>query len=42
MERETIDWKWEMGLLKDSIDFLRSDIHKLIETIDELIKKTES
>ena len=34
--KETIDWKWEIGILKDSIDFLRAEIHSLVETMEGL------
>jgi len=39
MERkETIDWKWEISGLKDSLDFLRKEIHDLKEAIKDANK----
>ena len=34
--KETIDWKWEISGLKDSLDFLRAEMHSLVETMEGL------
>jgi len=36
LQKETIDWKWEISCLKDSLDFLKTEIHNLSKTNEDL------